>query len=157
MDTNTKPALEWQAPVRVDHERSQKWYLVTGLICATFIGYGIFTKAWTLSITFATLGGLYYLTRNERHAPHSIRILDIGIEFDGLLRPWAEWKHFWILRGEGYHELHVTPQKNFRQEILIQTGEVDPYLIRDTIGLYLPQITHQKERLLDAIIRFCKL
>ena len=157
MNTNNKLLLEWQAPARPDHERNQRWYLVTGLACAVFVAYGLITGAWSMSITFAMIAGLYFLVRNEKHPLHLIRIHDIGIEFDGIFHSWAEWQHFWILHAENYFELHIAPAKGSRQELIIQTGETDPYRVRDALSHYLPQITHQKERLLDAFIRFCKL
>ncbi len=158
MDTNTNPPLlEWTAPAKVVHERSEKWYLVAGLLCAIMIIYGILIGAWSLSICVAMIAGLSFLIRNEGAHVHRIRILDIGIEFDGKPSIWSDWKHFWILRGEGYHELHIESRKPLTPDLVIQTGEIDPYAIRDQLSQYLVQIDHQKEKILDAIIRFCKL
>lgn len=156
MNTNTNLLLEWHAPSRPDHVRSDKWYVVTGCLCAVVIAYGVLTAAWGLSLTFALLPALYYLIRNQGHRKHHIRIFEIGIEWDGRLIPWSDWKHFWILEGPGYHELHIEPMKR-GTELVVQTGDLDPFLVRDVLGVFLPQIGHQRERILDALIRFCKL
>ena len=157
METNTKTLLEWQATARPDQERSEKWYVAAGSCCALMIAYGILTGAYSLSIIFAFIPGLYYLLRNQSHKQHEIRILETGIDFDGRLSVWGDLKEFWILEGPGYYELHVAPVKQMKGDIVILTGDKDPYLVRDTVALFLPQIAHRKERLLDAIIRFCKL
>lgn len=157
MNTNTQTLLAWQAPVRTSHQRSEKWYLIGGVMCAMAIVYGVMTGAWSLSLTFGMIAGLYFLTRNESHRDHSIVISEVGVEFDGKFHPWNELKEFWILNAPGYSELHLEPKKHFRPEITIQTGTTDPYILRDVLSLYLPQNPNKKERLLDTFIRFCKL
>lgn len=157
MNTHTTPLLEWQAPARPDPVRSERWYVVTGLLCATFIAYGILTRAWALSVSLGMLAGLFFLVRNQKHPLRRIRILETGIEVDGRMRIWAEWENFWILQGDGYYELRMAPKKHASSELIVLTGDIDPYLIRDVLSEFVPQIAHQKERLLDAIIRYCKL
>ena len=130
---------------------------MSGILCLTMIVYGLLTSAWSLSVCFAMIAGLYFLIRNEKPHVHSIRILDIGIEFDSKLSTWSEWKHFWILRGDGYHELHMESNGHLMPDLVIQTAEVDPYQLRDLLAQYVVQIDNQKEKILDAIIRFCKL
>lgn len=157
METKNNIILEWQAASHPDHKHSEKWYVGAGSFCIVMIAYGILSGAWSLSIIFAFVPALYYLLRNQGHKAHQIRIREMGIDFDGRLFSWGELKEFWILEGLGYYELHVAPRKQMRSDIVVMTGDTDPFVIRDTLGKFLPQIAHQKERLLDAIIRFCKL
>lgn len=158
MDTKTylTPHLEWQAPSQVTHERSHRWYAVAGVAAASAIVYGVITGAWTLSVVVALVGGIFYLIRNHEHRTHTIRILPLGIEFDGVLRPWHRWKNFWILVGPGYNELHIAAG-GLHSDLIIQTGSMDPYVVRDTLLHFLPQHPKPREKLLDAISRFCKL
>ncbi len=158
MHTNTETILlEWQAPAMVAHERSEKWYVVMGLFCLSMIVYGILSGAWSLSISFAMLAGLFVLIRNQAPSIHHVVLRETGIEFDGRVSIWSDWKHFWILRAEGYHELHIESKKYMVPDLVIQTGTIDPYRVRDVLGQYIPQIDTKKEKILDAIIRFCKL
>ncbi len=157
MNTNTNIHLEWQAQTRPDHVRSTHWYIYGGSLCALMVVYGIFSGSWSTSLVFAFIPALYYLIRNQAHVQHTIRVMDLGIEFDGRLIVWGELKEFWILAGPGYHELHIAQMKVSRPEIVIQTGPVDPFVVRDTLGQFLPQIADRRERILDAIIRFCKI
>ncbi len=157
METKNTIILEWQAAARPDYERSEKWYVGAGTFCIVMIAYGILSGAWGLSIIFALLPALYYMLRNQGHKKHRIRIREMGIEIDDVIRGWGELKEFWILEGPGYYELHIAPMKKMKSDIVVLTGTVDPFVLRDALSAYLPQIAHQKERLLDAIIRFCKL
>ena len=158
MHTNTEPILlEWKAPAKIAHERSEKWYLVMGIGCALMIVYGILTSAWSLSISFAMLAGLFFLIRNEKPHIHTIAVRDTGIEFDGHFSVWSDWKYFWILRADDYFELHIESKKYLTPDIVIQTGKIDPYALRDLLGQYILQTDTKKEKILDAIIRFCKL
>ncbi len=157
METKTNILLEWQAASRPDHAHTEKWYVGAGSFCAIMIAYGILSGAWSLSVIFAFIPGLYYMLRNQGHKRHVIRVRQTGIEFDGRVHSWGELKEFWILEGPDYYELHVASIKKNKSDIVVMTGDMDPFVIRDTLGEFLPQIIHQKERLLDAIIRFCKL
>ena len=158
MHTNTEPILlEWKAPAKIAHERSEKWYLVMGLGCALMIVYGILSGAWSLSISFAMLAGLFFLIRNEKPHIHTIAVRETGIELDGRFSVWSDWKYFWILRADDYFELHIESKKYLTPDIVIQTGKIDPYALRDLLGQYILQTDTKKEKILDAIIRFCKL
>ncbi|MSR67841.1 hypothetical protein EXS65_03405 [Candidatus Peribacteria bacterium] len=158
MQTNTEHIfLEWEAPAKITPVRSEKWYIVSGISCGTMIIYGILSGAWSLSICFAMLAGLFFLIRNEKPSTHAIKLLETGIEFDGRKSTWSSWKHFWILCGEGYYELHMESRKYLVPDLVIQLGATDPYQLRDVLGQYVQQIDTKKEKLLDAIIRFCKL
>jgi hypothetical protein len=157
MDKNTQTILEWQAPSRPDYVRSHRWYVGGGIFCGFMIVYGLLTEAWSLSLVFAFLPALYYLLRNEGHKIHTLRILGTGIEFDGKLIVWADFKEFWILSGPDFSELHIARTQKSRADLVIQTGALDPYLVRDTLAEFLPQAANKKEKLLDAFIRFCKL
>lgn len=157
MQTNTNAKLAWHAPTRVHHERSQRWYAIAGGLSLIPIIYGLMTGAWSLSLTFALVTGLYYLTKDERPHDHSIAILESGISFDGRLQPWSDLSEFWILQAPGYYELRIAHRKTYKRDLVIQTGSVDPFVVRDILGQYLPQVAHHQERMLDTIIRFCKL
>lgn len=158
MQTNTNTILlEWEAPSRPDHDRSPRWYITGGSSCGLMALYGIVTGTWSMALVFAFIPALYYLIRNTSHRNHVIRLRELGVEFDGRLTPWGELKEFWILSGPAYHELHIAPVKKSRAELVIQTGDIDPYALCELLGQYMPQIVDRQEHLLDAIIRALKI
>ncbi len=149
--------LEWKAPSRLTHERGHRWYVGASIAVLGMIVYGVLTGAWSFSVTIAILAGLFYLVRNEQHPIHSIRLTELGIEFDGVMHAWNEWKDFWILSSPDHCELHVEHKKSLRPDLIIHTGDVNPLTIRDTMLHFLPQNPHKREKILDLIIRICKL
>jgi hypothetical protein len=158
MQTELRSALlEWQAPSRITHERTHGWYVGASIVTMGLVVYGILTGAWSFAVTIAILAGLFFLVRNEKHPLHSIRISELGIEFDGVMHPWVEWKDFWMLASPDHCELHIESKKSHRADLIIHTGPMNPLTVRDTMSRYLPQNPEKREKLLDAIIRFCKL
>lgn len=157
MNTNTDIFLQWQAAAHPEHERSPRWYLFGGALCAVMAVYGLLSATWGMTIVFAMIPALYYLVRNQSHMKHDIQITNVGIVFDGRTFLWGELSEFWILAGPGYHELHIAQKKKTRADIVIQTGNIDPYAIIDLLSQVLPQVADRRERILDAIIRYCKI
>ncbi len=158
MQTNTESiVLQWQAPAKNDHERSDRWYLIAGVIAAVLIVYGLWDGAWLMSLSIALCAGLYYLVRDTKHKTHSIVITKMSVVFDGVVHPWAEMKNFWMLQGADYCELHIANKRRLVSDLMIQVGPQDPFAVRDVLLEFLEQDANKRERILDAIIRFCKL
>lgn len=157
MDTHIHTLLAWTAKSQIDHARSNRWYVIGGVLCGLMIVYGIVTGAYTEAVVFLLLPGAFYLIRNQSHTAHDAQITDAGFIYDGTLTPWSELKEFWILRGSNYYELHIDPVSTLKPEIVIQTGDIDPILIRDTLLEFVAPAVGKKERIVDALIRFCKL
>lgn len=154
---NQKPLLAWEAPALNDHDRSERWYLVMGLFATLMIVYGLYSGSMLMSISIALCAGLYFLTRNQKHKVHSIAIYEMGVQFDDVLHPWNELKNFWMLSGPGFCELHFSSTKRLQPDLRIQTGTQDPFHVRDVIHQFLEQDPNRREKLLDTIIRICKL
>ena len=149
--------LSWEAPAKPNHDRSERWYVIAGICAAMLIVYGMVSGSWIMSFCLAVSAGLYYLVRNEKHPQHTISIMSLGINFNGRLHPWNDFKHFWMLSGSDYCDLHIACKRRLGGDICIQTGDMDPYKIRDLLSEFMPQDPHKRENILDAIIRFCKL
>ncbi len=157
MNTNTKAYLEWKAPRRPDYKKSKQWYLTGAVACLSMVAYGILLGSWSTALVFAFIPALYFLVRDQSHQTHAIRLMELGVEYDGRLHTWGELQEFWILVGDGYHELHIAPVKRWAPEIIIQTEPMDAYAVRDALIQRIPQVATRREKILDAIIRFCKL
>ncbi|MDP7069580.1 MAG: hypothetical protein QF815_03560, partial [Candidatus Peribacteraceae bacterium] len=59
------------------------------------------------------------------------------------------------LEGDGYIELCIERKKG--GVVKIQTADINPYLIHDTLNALLQELDDRGESLLDTIIRICKL
>lgn len=157
MNTHTQPILSWHAKSKVDHSRGTLWYVIGGALSGVMIVYGVLAGQYMVTVVFLLLPAAYYLARKQDHRIHEVHVREDGFELDGRLTPWGECKEFWILQGPGYFELHIAPVRQFAPEIIVQTGETDPYLVRDTLLGFVKPGVGKRERILDALLRFTKL
>lgn len=164
MDTQTPtttPAdtvlLAWSAPSHFHHERSPRWYLTASIIVLAIAAYGILSGAWSVALVSLLIGGVYFITRHEKPSVKSIRIERDGVQYEDLFAPWKDCKEFWMVKTPLYTELHILRASGFRREIIMQTGDIDPAQIRSTLSQFVLMKADQRERLLDALVRMCKL
>ena len=79
------------------------------------------------------------------------------MQFDGTFTPWTQCGEFWLIQTPLYVELRILRRGALQGDIRIQTGNIDPLLIRSTVSQFLAMRADQKEHLFDAILRLCKL
>ncbi len=152
-----KVLLAWSAATHFNHEHTPRWYMTGGAIVLIVAAYGILSGAWTLTLVSLLLGGVYFLVRNEKTPLRSIQIEIDGVQFEDSFTPWDQCKDFWLVQTPLFTELKIIRKSRFQSDIRIQTGEIDPTLIRTTLSQFIPLRPDQKEHFLDVIIRLCKL
>ncbi len=152
-----KVLLQWSAPSHHNHDRSTRWYITGGIIVLLVSAYGILTGAWSLTLVTLLVGGSYYLVRREVTPMREIRIEIDGVQFEDSFTPWNQCGDFWLVQTPLFTDLHITRKGKFKGDIRIQTADIDPTLIRTTVSQFIPLRADQKERLMDVIIRLCKL
>lgn len=150
------PLITWTAPIMASHERSPRWYLITGVIVLIFIIGSILTSAWSLTIVIVLMSGVYFLVHRKPSPEKTINIRTTTFVFDGEVIPWADCEGFWLLEGPGYVELHIA-RKERGGGIVIQTGPVNPEDLHAVLSELLPEIPGKRERPLDTIVRICKI
>ncbi|MEK7218082.1 MAG: hypothetical protein AAB728_01310 [Patescibacteria group bacterium] len=159
MNTQTLPTplLAWEAPSLPSPQRSARWYAAAfGLVLLGAV-YGIFSHTWSFTLAVVLLGGVYFLLRNARPALHRIGMDEHGFQYDDAFTEWKDCADFWFVALPTHTELHICRKAGWNRETVIQTGPVDPALIRRTIAPYLHERRSQKERALDYLIRILKL
>src|SRR3989344_6428363 len=151
------PILAWAAPALPVHERSKGWYIKGGVIALLLIAWGIISGSWTFSVVIVLCAGLYFLIRSHTPEAKPFIIAYQGVSFDGIFTQWDNLKNFRLLQTPTYTELTITQKARRSPTIHIQTGMVDPQLIRMALSQFLPEDSDHEEGLLDIIIRICKL
>ncbi|MBI2635873.1 hypothetical protein HYW84_00935, partial [Candidatus Peregrinibacteria bacterium] len=129
--------LAWTAPSHFNHERSARWYLISGVLVISAAAYGVITGNWSVTLVSLLLGGVYFLTRHEAPPLKAIRIETDGVQFQDSFIPWAQCKDFWLIATPLYTELHIMRKGALKGEIRIQTGDISPLLIRSTLSQFL--------------------
>lgn len=148
--------LRWNAPLRAIPQRSQRWYLASGVIVVGAAAYGIIAADWSFAIVALLCGAIYVLLHGHVPELREIAITGQGVFFDSRFYSYNDLKGFWLMQTPDALELHLT-RKRRGSDLVILTGNTDPLFIRSTLGKYLPEESDRQERLLDTIIRICKL
>jgi len=151
------PLLSWSAPSLRVHTRSHQWYKIGGIIVIIGAAYGILFGSWTFSILLLLIGGMYYLLRGATAPAKNIHLIREGVLFEDSFTRWEDLEGFWMIHTPQFTELHLTPKEKARSPIVIQTGSIDPLLIKSTIGQFIPEQTEKVEGLLDVLARILKL
>ena len=149
------PVLEWRAPQHAHHARGKTWYVCMGIVTAFCIGYSIWTQAWTFTAVIVILSILYYRVHEAVPSAKRMRIWKRGFAIENDYTEWKDCNGFWILKGRDYAELHI--ERKSGSLVKIQTGEINPYLIHEILPPFVSELTDRHERVLDTIIRICKL
>lgn len=151
------PLLSWSAPSIRVHKRSHQWYKVGGIIVIVGAAYGILFGSWTLSLILLLTGGMYYLLRGAAAPSKLISCTKEGVVFEDSFTRWEDLEGFWMIHTPEFSELHLTPKEKTRTPIVIQTGTIDPLMIKSIIGQFIPEQTEKVESLLDVLARILKL
>lgn len=166
METNNNPAsaatkgellLEWSARPYHVHERSERWYKAAGTVAVLIALYAILTGAWSFAIVILLSVAMYVLVHGHEPKEQSIALYDQGVFFRGRFTDWHDYKGFFLKKTPQYTELHLVPANRRMPRIALQTGAVDPQMIRQTLSVYVPQLSDAEESVLDMIIRSSKL
>jgi hypothetical protein len=149
--------LEWQSLDSYPHERSARWYLCGGILLLAFAAYGLFEGSWSTTLLALSLGGVYFLLRHTPPRKQRVEITALGIRIAGAFTPWHMLRNFWIIEVPPHIELHITPVKFLKAEIVLFLDETDPAAVRELLTQFLPERAGMEERMLDSIARMLKL
>lgn len=154
---SARPLLAWTAQTQPELERGKRWYTVAGVTIVGLAAYGILTGQWTFTLVVLLMAGMYVLTHRSPPLTATIAITERGILFNDAFISYSDLEDFWLLQGASYIELRFARKKRLAPEIVIQLGDQDHQVVRSTLQQFLPERSDQRERLLDTIIRICKL
>jgi hypothetical protein len=150
--------LTWKTPEFVPHTRSKTWFLVAGVIVLSLTAYAILTGSATMAIVFIMLGGIYYLTHNQKPKIIDIGVTELGLYVGSQFFPYNSINAFWIV----YHPPYVrrlyfrTGTKSFTQ-YKVELNHQNPVELRHLLGREIPEIEGGEEGWTDALIRLLRL
>ena len=149
--------LEWNAPILPRHQRTQRWYMIFAAIILGTAAYGILTEAWSITIVTVLIGCMEFLLRGADPPMKHISLTEHGIVLDGAFTRWEDCASFWIITTPQYMRLHIGKRDPRARELHIQVENVDLQHVRWVLGRFLSEDTQQMEKIVDMIIRICKL
>lgn len=150
--------LQWSAYLHPEHERSHRWYIIGGLFVTLCILYGVFFYGgWSFALVMLLIAGMYFMLRRAPPAVGTIQLEDKGFTLSGQFTNYKDCTSFWFIKLPDYTELHIRKKRSVIPEAVIQTGPIAIPEIRAFLSQKLPEKEDQQERLIDRVIRLCKL
>ena len=148
-----KDSMEWSAPEFFYFEKTEIWFVVSGLIALALFVLAL----WTRNILFALMIilGYFSITAYAIKKPKDItvNIGPQGIKIDNTLYLFDNLKSFWIFyEPPELKEIGLLSKKTIMPHIKIPIGEQDPAEIKKVLIKYLPE-KKQDESLIDNLPR----
>ncbi len=159
METNTQNdvLLSWSAPERLPVDRGAVWYAVMGgLVIGSGI-WSILSAAWTLTIVIILGSAMYYQVIRNRIEIKTISISKLGLQIGEKFSAWDHCTGFWIYRHGEHVVMHVEKDRGWEREIVVVIDGLDYQNVAEVMSNFLPYRSAQREKVIDYIIRVCKL
>ena len=119
--------------------------------------WSILTAAWTLTVVIILGSAMYYQAIRSRQETHNISIRKDGLQVGERFSPWENCTGFWIYRHGQHVVMHVEKNRGWEQEVAIVIDGLDFQSVAEAMSNFLPYRAERREKLLDYIIRICKL
>ena len=151
--TAVKDSMEWSAPEFFYFEKTEIWFVVSGLIVLALFVLAL----WTRNILFALMIilGYFSITAYAIKKPKdvAVNIGPQGIKIDNTLYLFDNLKSFWIFyEPPELKEIGLLSKKTIMPHIKIPIGEQNPVEVKKVLIKYLPE-KKQDESLIDNLAR----
>jgi hypothetical protein len=154
METNQENIfLSWTAPEFIYQEKGQSWFIVFGLIAATFLLLAIFMKNYFFAFIILIASFLIYIQAQKHPRKIKIEIFDDKIVIDKNLEfLYKDIVSFWIFEEPDLRILSLETKKFFQPKISLLLGGQDPSKIREVLKNFIKE-KKQEEPFIDFIAR----
>jgi hypothetical protein len=153
--------FSWESYNYHPYQRGIVWMVV---FCSLFFGcslWAIMTDpqwGWLTAFTFLITAASYFFAHRNGNEKHEISFFEQGFYIDQKqFFSWQDFKGYWFVYDESVTVLNLATEKNNRK-ISLQMGEISLREFREVFEkIELPELTEQKESLVDLWIRALKL
>jgi len=161
-DENIKPDYgevhcSWKFIEFPNYERSQRWYLVYGIVIALILFLSIFTRNFLFALIVvmaAMIIALFHRTKGEVE----FLITEDGIMVNDRFYDYKDLKNFFIIyEPPQIKSLYFEPKSLLNPRIPINLEDQDPVQIREILKQYLQEdLNREYEPITDQLSRFLK-
>lgn len=150
--------LSWRTPEFIPHPKGKTWYLIAGILVLSLTAYAILTGSATMAIVFLLLGGVYYLTQNQKPKIIEIRLTQLGVQVGSAFYPYSMINSFWVVYDPPFvQRLYLrVGSKSFRH-LKIELNDQNPVEVRHLLAKEVPEVEGGEESLTDLFIRLLRL
>jgi hypothetical protein len=119
--------------------------------------WSILSGAWTLTIVIILGSAMYYQVIHSHQETLEVRITKSGLQIGERLSHWNQCSGFWIYRHGEHVVMHIEKNNGWEREIAVVIDDLDYRNVAELVSNFLPYHSTRREKVLDYIIRICKL
>ena len=149
--------LAWKALEYPEYTRDLRYYALVGLLFLVLIGYSIFMRDWYGIGILVILIGFILWYQTKKPVEHVYRASQLGLYVDNRFYAYNEIYSFWLLFGKNSRSLNIIFNKKYLPQLTIILENVDPLVVRTTLGKYIPEENSRKETISDRLVRLFRL
>jgi len=158
MHNYTQVLLEWKTPEFVPTERSKSWFTVAGIIVLSLVIYAIYSNSATMAVVFLLLAGMFFLTHRQKPRLLTVKITDLGIEYDNKFYSYHQINAFWMVYHPPYvRSLYLRLGGKTYKYLKIELNYQNPIELRKLLLKELPEIEGAGELMTDILARILRL
>lgn len=144
-ETSPGVILEWEA-LEYDHlPKDRRWFLISGVIAAAIVLYGLFTANYFLSLLTIIAGFLVFLYAVRPPKMIYAAITSRGVQIGRRIFLYEDLNSFWIFyEAGGIKELSIESRKAVVPFLRVPLGDTDPVTVREHLIRFVPERQHEE-------------
>ena len=137
---------KWKVREYEPQERTQRWYLLMGIIAVLLIIFGIFTANYLFILVVVLFSIVLMLHGVQPPLEINFIITELGIVVGQRFYKYSELQNFWIIYNPPeVKNLYFGFDKFFKHRLTIPLHNYDPRPIRDHLIQYVEEDLEQEE------------
>jgi hypothetical protein len=158
-DAYLKAVFSWIAPEYLQHPKTARWWVYAGIVLLIAIIIEALTGSWTMILATVVFAGVYAYMHEFQPPRHTKIVLsDIGIKVGNQKIPYSGIESFWVLYEPPHTStLNFRLRRQFFPDLVIELEDQDPASVREYLTSFVPELTNQKAKTTDLILRLLKL
>lgn len=138
-------------------KRGKAWYAVAGLLLFAFALYGVLAGLWLLLFICGLMAFVEWKLMHVEGTKQRMLVAKEGVVYDGAFIRWEDIEGCWAVRAGHLADIHVVPRQGKGKDLRIQIPLEQAEQTLLTVGQHTTLLEQTRERLIDTIIRICKL
>jgi len=144
--------ISWEASEYVHNDKGSAWLIGLIVVLVIFVGAALFFQQWSFAAIILVMGIAFGVFAFRLPRTLSYKLDDDGVEIDGKLYPYNDFRAFAILEDGAFFTMTLIPIRRFSPAISIYFAETDGERIVDVVGDHLP-MEHIEPDLIDTLMR----
>lgn len=151
--------LQWKFPEYEEHERGILWYVMAGIISASFLTYAIIVSNFLFAIIVVIVDLIILIQINRRPDRVDFKITDEGIVIGTSFTPYTNISKFWIIYNPPkVKTLYINFKSTIRPDITIPLENKNPLRVREMLMKFIEEdLEKEDESNSEQIRKFLKL